>query len=424
VLEVPLLPGEQVTTPGLQVKDAKVFVNLAVNESALNWESNLEKTETLQLTAANTTNWIEVWQADIAPIWHIEPSGIAMIHLNEQGNWLPEWHPWPGEKLTLSISRPKSVAGQTITIDSSRLILRPGQRSRDTELHVSLRSSQGAQHTLILPELAVLQTVSLNGKTLPLRQEKNQLTIPVNPGKQELSLSWQEPLEQVLFTKTPSVNLGLASVNTRLSIGLGQDRWVLWVWGPKMGPAVLFWGVLAVIVLVAFGMGKIPLTPLTAWQWVLLLIGLSQMPIEAVALVVGWLFMLGWRASLQPGLFGYFNGVQVVIGLLTLLSLGILLIAVQQGLLGGAPNMQISGNQSSALTLNWYQDRSPAELPQATVISLPILAYRLLMLAWAFWLAASLLDWLKWGWHCFAANGIWYKKPVTIQSSVNPEKNT
>ena len=55
-------------------------------------------------------------------------------------------------------------------------------------------------------------------------------------------------------------------------MGLGQDRWVLFVMGPKLGPAVLFWGVLIVIVILAIGLGKIPLTPLKGWHWFLLLL--------------------------------------------------------------------------------------------------------------------------------------------------------
>jgi hypothetical protein len=71
--------------------------------------------------------------------------------------------------------------------------------------------------------------------------------------------------------------------------------------------------------------------------------------------------------------------------------------------------MQIIGNQSSAFNLNWYQDRSPAILPVATLISVPLIAYRVLMLAWSLWLAVSLLNWLKWGWECFSSNGLWHK---------------
>ena len=29
------------------------------------------------------------------------------------------------------------------------------------------------------------------------------------------------------------------------------------------------------------------------------------------------------------------------------------------------------------------------------------------MLAWALWLASSLVGWLKWGWECFTTGGHW-----------------
>jgi hypothetical protein len=48
----------------------------------------------------------------------------------------------------------------------------------------------------------------------------------------------------------------------------------------------------------------------------------------------------------------------------------------------------------------------------------PLLVYRLLMLAWALWLAVSLLNWLKWGWGCFSNNGLWNKAAVKEKSVV------
>jgi hypothetical protein len=410
VLEVPLLAGELVTTPGIHVKNGKVEVNMPAQQTVMQWDSTLEKAEKITFAATQTTQWIEVWKTDASPVWHIETSGITLIHMNSEGQWLPEWHPWPGETLTLQISRPKTLEGQTLTIDSSQLAIKPGKRAFDADLKMSIRSSQGTQHTLTLPERAVLQTVAINGQTLPLRQEGRKLTLPINPGKQEVTLSWQEQSEISSITKTPQLDLGQASVNTRLNVSLGQDRWVLFVWGPKLGPAVLFWGVLVVIVILAIGLGKIPLTPLKNWHWFLLLLGLSQVPIESACLVVAWLMVLGWQGLRPDNNFKYFNLLQVMIGLLTVFSLAILVFAVEQGLLGGSPNMQITGNQSSAFDLNWYQDRNPSNLPQATVISVPLMAYRLLMLLWSFWLAASLLNWLKWGWNCYSANGLWIKK--------------
>jgi len=243
--------------------------------------------------------------------------------------------------------------------------------------------------------MAVLHTVVIDGRALPLRQEGRKLTLPINPGKQEVSLSWDEPTAISTITHTPQVDLGQSSVNTRLNINFGQDRWVLLVWGPKLGPAVLFWGLLIVIGILSLGLSKIPITPIKYWQWFLLLLGLSQIPMESAFVVVIWLVLLGWRGHLTSNNAKYFNGVQILIGITTLLSLAILVFAVEQGLLGGSPDMQISGNQSTAFNLNWYQDRSQPALPQATALSVPILAYRILMLIWSFWLAAALLNWLK-----------------------------
>jgi len=408
VLSVPLLPGESVTSPGIRVKDGKVEVNIPARQTELQWQSTLEKSEKIAYAATETDQWIEVLKADVSPIWHIETSGIAMIHLNNGGQWLPEWHPWPGENIALQITRPEAVEGQTLTIDSSRLSIKPGQRNREAELSISLRSSQGSQHTLILPEHAVLQSVAINGQTQPLRQEGRKLTVPVNPGKQEVAIGWREATGISTILTTPQVDLGAPSVNANLNIGLGADRWVLFAMGPKLGPAVLFWGVLIVILMLSPGLGKIPLTPLKARQWFLLLIGLSQIPLPSAGIVIAWLMLLGWRKTQPTEGLRYFNALQTIIALLTVVSLGLLFLAVEHGLLG-SPDMQIIGNQSSAFNLNWYQDRSPATLPTATLISVPLIAYRVLMLLWSLWLAVSLLNWLKWGWACFSSDGLWHK---------------
>lgn len=411
VLNVPLLPGESVTSPGIHVKEGKVEVNIPARQDELRWQSTLAKSEQIELTATQTDQWIEVWKADVSPIWHIETAGIAMIHLNNAAQWLPEWHPWPGETITLQITRPDAVAGQTLTIDSSSLSLRPGQRMRDAELTFSLRSSKGNQHTITLPEKAELQSVAIDGKTQPIRQQGRKLTLPVNPGKQDVAISWQEPTPIATIITTPAIDLAQVSVNTKLNISLGQDRWVLFVFGPKLGPAVLFWGILIVIFIVSLGLGKIPLTPLKSRHWFLLLIGLSQIPPASAGIVIAWLMALGWRANLAVDKSRYFNSLQFSLGLLTLIALNLLFYAVAQGLLS-SPDMRITGNQSSAFNLNWYQDRSPSILPTATVVSVPLMVYRLLMLAWSLWLAVSLLDWLRWGWGCFSSNGLWKKKPA------------
>ncbi len=406
-LEVPLLPGESVTTPGMRIKNGKLKISMAANQSRFSWDSALSKTSKLQLVAPVTDQWTEVWRVDVSPIWHLDASGIAVVHHQDrQARWLPEWRPWPGEKVTLNIFRPAAVEGQTLTIDKTEIISRPGKRVLEVTLIINLRSSQGGQHSLSIPEKARLQTVMINGLTQPIRQKGRQLTLPIKPGEQNFKIKWLENTMTSSVFKTPSINMGAASVNNHINVQIGEDRWVLFTWGPRFGPAVLFWGMLVVIILFAYGLSKVKLTPLKFWQWLLLLIGLSQIPIAASLVVIAWLMVLGLRREQPIRDDNYFNIAQVGIAVLSLFSLIILFIAIEQGLLG-SPDMQITGNQSSAFNLNWYQDRSPEVLPVATIISAPLTVYRVLMLLWSLWLAVSLLNWLKWGWQCFNANGLW-----------------
>lgn len=410
-LKIPLTPGESVTTEHIRVKNQQALINLSSKQQSIQWESVLEKTSQIDLIAPKTHLWTEVWRAYVSPIWNIQTTGASVIHHQDQGQWLPEWRPWAGEKVSLLITRPEAVKGPTLTIDRSELLSKPGKRSLESELNLSIRSSKGTQHTLTLPEKVELQSVIINGSAQPIRQKDTRVTLPIIPGQQDITLIWRKIQEQSLFLTTETVNLGVASINSHLKIFLGQDRWVLFTSGPKFGPAVLFWGVLLVMALLSTGLGKIPLTPLKHWQWFLLLLGLSQVPIGAALTVVAWLIGLGIRAKKRLVDLRSFNLAQVALGLLTVGSLTILFIAVQQGLLG-SPDMQIAGNDSSAFNLNWYQDQTGEKLPTATIISVPLMSYRILMLLWSLWLAVSLLNWLKWGWDCFSSEGLWDKKAV------------
>jgi len=408
VVSVPLIEGESVVTPGLQVDDGKVLVNLLPGQHATHWESVLAKGPAIGIKAPETTEWIEIWRADISPIWHMKPEGLVVIHHQDaEGNWLPEWRPWPGESVTLRLTRPQGVPGNTLTIDRSRFQLNPGLHATDATLTLSLRSSQGGQHTVKLPENAELQSVAIDGATLPVQQQGQLVALPIHPGEQAATLVWRDGTGIRSRLVSPEIDLGAPSVNSTITFSLGQDRWVLLTGGPRFGPAVLFWGVLIVIALLSIVLGKLPLTPIKTWQWFLLLIGLSQIPVIGGIVVAGWLLASGWRAKAGTELDDLrFNLLQAGLAVLTLAALALLLEAVRHGLLG-LPDMQIAGNGSGPYDLNWYQDRSGPTLPRPWIVSAPLWVYRVLMLAWALWLAYSLLDWLRWGWNCYASGGLW-----------------
>ncbi|MCB1630395.1 MAG: hypothetical protein H7A12_00480 [Pseudomonadales bacterium] len=409
VLRIPLLHGEAVTTDAIRVEDGQALVNLAAGADSVAWQSTLEPAAQIELTAADNTQWFETWRAYASRQWHMESTGIAVVHhRNHAGTWAPEWRPWPGEKVALTLTRPKGIAGPTLTLDAVRLQVVPGRRATDTTATFTLRSSRGGQHTVLLPTGSTLQSVSIDGVLQPIRQEGERVTLPLTPGTRSAELVLRDDAGISTLFRTPAIDTGLASVNTQVNVTPGQDRWILLLGGLPLGPAVLFWGILSAIVLFAFGLGRLRWTPLGTWQWMLLAVGLTQTQVWAALLIVGWLLALGWRGRVAPDHLSQreFNALQLGLFVLTLAAIVLLFAAVKQGLLG-YPQMQIAGNGSSVWDLRWYQDRSAATLPRAWVLSVPLWVYRALMLGWALWLAFALLRWLRWGWENVSRGGLW-----------------
>jgi hypothetical protein len=407
-LSIPLLAGEAVTTAELKVAGNRVLLDIGAEDTVREWTSVLAKTDTIALEAPDTTAWSETWRADISPIWHATLDGIPVVHHQDAGGaWLPTWRPWPGETVHLTLSRPAGVAGRTLTVDRSELRLMPGQRATDGVLAFTARSSQGGQHKLTLPAGAELQSVAINGVSQPIRQEDRLVSLPIVPGEQQIELGWRSAETVSTRWSTPAFDLGTDSVNATVYAVLPADRWVLAAGGPALGPAVLFWGTLIVVVMVAVVLGRLRLAPIPTWHWLLLGVGLTQTTVASAAVIVGWLLALGLRGRVPSTLPKWqFNGLQLVLAGLTVIALSLLFDAIRHGLLG-IPAMQIAGNGSNATELRWFQDRAPGAYPQAWVWSVSIWFYRGLMLAWALWLAFALLGWLRWGWQSYSRDGVW-----------------
>ncbi|WP_353570447.1 hypothetical protein [Candidatus Albibeggiatoa sp. nov. BB20] len=420
VLEIPLLQGESVTSEKIRVQDGKALINLSPHERAIRWVSVFDELSVLELIAPDSLSSTEVWKLDVSAIWHVEIDGIPVIHhQDKQGNWLPEWRPWAGERVLLNISRPLGVTGQAMTIDRSHLLVKPGQRSTESTLSLSLRSSRGSQHSLTLPEDAELQSVKINNTSQPIRQEDRQVTLPVKPGQQNIELVFRQPIGMDRIFTTPTVGLGMVSVNTDIELSMPYNRWTLWTDTSLMGPAVLIWGLFIMVVLLAAGLHFVQLTPLNFVHWLLLGIVLIQIPIQMAALVVAWFIMLGWRKNINVEFIPAwrFDLLQFSIFALTGFALIALFAAIHQGLLG-QPNMYITGNDSTPYIFRWYHDRIGEQLPQVWVLSLSLWVYRIAMLLWALWLSFALLRWLRWGWECFTANGFWKDLSLPWQKKV------
>jgi hypothetical protein len=406
-LEVALLDGESITTPEPRTEKGKALVSMAPQTTEIVWESTLKEAPEVKLVASKQSNQFEVWQLNPGTQWHFTLSGIAVTAHQEDSRWSPKWQPWPGETVKIAVSRPTGVQGQTLTVDGTLVTVKPGSRATDTTFTTTLRSSRGGQHVILLPEGASLQNVDINGQSQPIRLVGREVRLPLVPGTQQVKITWREATGIGSRFTTPQVNVNAPSVNARIQLIMPSDRWTLFVGGPAIGPAVLIWGVLIVMLAVAYGLGRVKLTPLKMLQWALLGIGFTQVHPIAGAIFVGWLFVLGVRKTHWPAVPSWlFNLGQIAIVGWTLIALAILIWSVSRGLLG-SPNMQIAGNGATAQLLSWFADRAGPELPTAWVISVPLWLYRGLMLLWALWLAYSLLQWLKWGWTCFTADGYW-----------------
>lgn len=417
-LDIPLIEGESVTSQDLEVAEGMAKAVLKPGQKQLVWFSALEKTSLLTLQAANTASWAELWQVEVSPLWRMQAEGLAPVKDGTlDGGWRPRWQPYPGESLTLAISRPEALVGATKTIDQVMQEWEPGLRESSGNLRLHVLSSKGAEQRIELPAEARVKSVSVDNELRAVDELNPKLIIPVNPGEHWIEVSWRQPSPSGFKSQSPVVSIEDAYVNHLLQVKVPRNRWVLFVGGPDMGPAILFWGVLIVLVVVGFALGRVEALPLKSTHWILLMVGLCAGWVETIVVVVLWFLLLQqrqapWVKKLNRT---QFNLLQVVIVLFSLVAFALLLAAIPNGLIG-SPDMGVVGNGSSQYDLNWFVDRGESVLQSAWFISLPLWVYRAFMLVWSLWLVVSMLRWLKWAWAAFTQDGYW-RSGVVLESS-------
>ena len=415
-LSVPLLANESVLPPGVSVRDGTVDVRLPAGEMEFSWLSQLPPGGTITLTAAADRPWVERWQLISSPVWNVELSELAPVFARQEADLIPSWYPWPGERAVLSFTRPETMAGETTTVHrvTHQTIL--GDRERTNQLQLDIESSLGGEFPIGLPPEAAITQLTASGESIPVRLDGDTLIVALRPGKQRIEVNWRSTQPLATRVSLDAVQLPVMGANVAAEVQVPENRIVLWARGPLMGPAVRIWTVLIVAIFTALALGRVPSSPLRTWEWLLLVIGLTQVHLIAAMMVVAWLFALAWRGRLPPQPAGRwrFNCLQLGLAALTLVVLGIFIAIVGEGLLGD-PKLFIQGNGSTSNYLRWLEPRTGTALPIPEVVSVSIWFYRLLMLSWALWLAISLLRWLTWGWQQFSRGGWWQGKATVIQ---------
>lgn len=428
-VDLPLLAGENVQTPGLTVKDGRITLPIQAGAYSASWSSKITRetqgddrtsaNSELSFTAADLSQRAEVWFVEVGPMWNVTTQGVPPVY-PDGSTWVYEFHPLPGEVLKLAIGRPVPTDGASLAIDSAQIVTSIGKRARESTLNLGLRSTRGGQHVLMLPEDAEVLSLVVGGQTLNLRPEKGRLSVPVTPGAQNVVVRFREPIEIGVSATTPAIDIGAPASNVRLELQPGEDRWLLFVGGPAVGPAVLYWGELVVMALVAFGLARTRYTPLGFGQWFLLGVGFSVSVWITPIFVVAWLFVLAWRekngAALSPL---PFNTLQLFLAMMSVVMMMVIIGTLSMSLTGH-PEMSVVGNNSHAGNLSWFADRSGNTLPVAWAISLPTWIYKIALFAWALWFAWALFRWARWGLGCYGAGGFWKPFPKTVRKAPPP----
>jgi len=414
-LRVPLLPGEAPTRANLVVEKGEAAVSLGGDETEAAWQSTLEPSAKVVLRAPEGRPWSEVWRLQCSPIWSCTAAGLPPVsRVAEGGVFVPEYHPWPGESVTVALAHPQGVEGQTLTIDDVSIEATPGRRLERARLVATARSSREQPLVLRIPKAAEVQQVAVDGQDRPSRPEEGELRLTVPAGRHAVEVRWQQPRGMGVFYAMPRVSFSSPAVNVAQQVTVPPERWLVATRGPSWGPAVLFWPYFVFLLVVALALGRLPASPLASGQWVLLGLGLSVLPALAALVVAVFVLALAERGRRHPQGTWSFDALQVLLAAWALVSLGLLYVAIHQGLLF-RPDMQVAGAGSTDTELRWYADRVTGDTPAAGVLSLPLWLYRVAMLLWALWLAASLVRAVGPAWRAFSEGGVW--RPILKQRS-------
>jgi hypothetical protein len=422
-LEVQKVQGERLTSSNIEDQGDFFKVNLSKSSRSISWNSLLSEVDKFSLKASSNKMISEVWRFQPGPIWRVQFEGLAKIaQVNKGSELAPFYRPWPEESIMVKVSRPKAAPGKAITLEQANLNITPGKRLTSYDLQMTFKTSMGVAHSIKLPAESKLRSVKINGKLQSLNLKEGTLRLPLGVGAQKVQVMWEANEGVQSLFRTPLLDLGLKGINLKLQVRLSAKRWVIYLGGPVMGPAVLFWGKLIALFILSFFLSKISWCPLNFFHWSLLSIGLTQGFNGGIFIVISYIVFLSFRRQhfLKMGKAAY-NSTSFLAILGAVISISTFFLILKNGLLGG-PLMDIEGNESSAFILNWFVDRFDGTIPYAWVFSFPTITYQLLMLIWAIWMTFSLIKWVPWLWEGLYGNGFFRKIEINMKNESSRKK--
>jgi len=419
-IEVPLLNGESPLSSDLEIKDNKVQVSLGGGE--FSWNSNIIPKEKLIFENKDNKN-LETWSVYNENNWIYSYIGINPISVSSNSKYknITTWIMWPTEKVEVSFDLPKISPGQLTNVE--KLLFKTDFNENPLKHNISfvVNSSIGGKYNIVFEDKKVeVLKIKVGEAIIYNRVRDGILSLDLLAGENNIDIQFKSG-ENRIINSIPKVKFETNIKNANFNIDISK-RWVLAAGGGDFKPAILLWGLLFGLVIISYFLSKIKKLPLSMTAWVLLLFGISQLTLIASIIIIGWFLAFAYRDKLlyqnieTKKLRGIgFNKVQSFLGVLSIVSILILISVVGNGLLSN-PEIFVSGYNTNSNFLSWYIQSWDGVNNSPWVLSLPMTVYRGLMLMWGVWLAFSLMSWLKWMWGEYTKGGYWLKekKETTI----------
>ena len=423
-MEIPLLTGETVLDDHITVRNSNVVVVFDPNVNVITWRSSILLEDELVISAPAYTERTEQWYVRGSDFWRFEGDGVTPSQSERNATvYLPR----QGETLTLKLTKPTPVPGNTLTVKNVDLSSTVGSRASTHTATFRIESSVADTFGIELPSGSLLEGMTIDGRDQPLSTGPL-VNFPITHGEHLYGVRWRMEEAIWLLYETPDLAMSESARNVSHSVQLAKNRWILFLGGPALGSAVLFWGVVIVTVLVGLTLTYLPRFPLTKLDAILVAVGATLANIWALLFVALWTLSIWWRArtKLDDLPLYAFRLIQIALGLLTLIGLLALLFTVLSAL-QTPPDMYITTSSIlsdrttfsplDAHLLRWFADESSVELPTAWVFSLPFWVYQLTMLAWSLWLVFALIKWVRATFTALSEPMFWgkYERRATVE---------
>ena len=404
---LPLLEGEIVTDEWVENDGTQMKIGLNAYGDIVRVQSMLQPSQlAFSMTAPVNVNWSESWGVQQSDYWNASFEGLDPV--KSEGP-VTLFRPRPGESLTITLSQPQPADGNSITFTYVRLHTSVSGRYRVSILTLDVLASLGDTVKILLPDGAQVKHIAVNDSTRPVPQS-NEVSLPIDPGEGQLRVEWIDQNSLGASFRGPGVEVSAPLRNVHNSVFFPPNRWVLLIGGPGMGPGILTWGIVLIVVVVSIALTRIANFPLRPVDAVLLSLGVTLVNLEIALLLAIWFLAIWYRRAHPPDQAqrGRYIATQCLFALLSVVTIFALVLTVPRALLG-QPQMEVFGLGSSAHEFFWFNDQTDGTLPVPWIFSLPLWVYHLLMVGWGFWLAFALVRWVRTAWAAISQPILWPK---------------